>query len=94
MLALLLAVALIGLIVLALLLAGALVAAVTGVLVLNAWLVVLALRRGSSQEQPDSGPERERWQPSAFRRPPELPGEPTPAPDAGAELPALRVHRL
>lgn len=88
MLALLLAVALIGLTVLALLLAGALIAVVTGVLVLNACLVVLALVRspGERRERAPSEPP-ERWRPASFRRPPEPPTE-------SETAPTLKAHRL
>jgi hypothetical protein len=100
MLALLLAVALIGLTVLALLLAGVVVAIVTGVLVLNACLLVLTLhRRPPAREPLERGPVAHepsaRWQPSSFRRPPRPPGEPQPASSAESESPpALRIQRL
>ncbi len=95
MLGLLLAVALIGVIAVTLLLAGALVAAVIGVLVFNAFLVMLTLRRRPRLDEPDRRIERERWQPSAFRRPPTVAAEPPPAPgDEPAPLPTIRVHRL
>ncbi len=88
MLALLLAVALIGLTVLALLLAGALISIVTGVLVLNACLLVLASRRSPARPgDGGAGDPPERWRPSSFRRPPEPPTESDPAP-------TLRAHRL
>jgi hypothetical protein len=84
MLALLLAVALIGLTVLALLLAGILVAVVTAIALLNLGLVVLGLRA----REPRGGPELDgaRWRPSSFRLPPEPPVE---ADDA----PRVRIHR-
>jgi hypothetical protein len=84
MLALLLAVALIGLTVLALLLAGVVVAVATAIAVLNLSLVVLGLRTpGSSADRATGG---ERWRPSAFRRPPEAPVEADGAPP-------VTVHR-
>lgn len=103
MLALLLAVALAGLIVLALLLAGAVVAAVTGVLAFNASLVVLTLRRRASSDARETRVEQERWQPSSFRRAPEPSPEPTSESasestgepgEARESPPVLRVHRL
>ncbi|HTA35452.1 MAG TPA: hypothetical protein VK761_01955 [Solirubrobacteraceae bacterium] len=73
MLALLLAVALIGLTVLSLLLAGALVATATAIAVLNLGLVAFGLRARRPSKQPQ--PTDERWRPSAFRLPPEPPVE-------------------
>jgi len=70
MLALLLAVALIALTVLALLLGGVVAAIVTGIVLLNVFAVLLRLRAPSVQP-PAVAPER--WRPSSFRRPPELP---------------------
>jgi hypothetical protein len=86
MLALLLAVALIGLTVLALLLAGAFAAVVVGIAVLNLSFVALRLRarRWSGGGEPAA----ERWRPSAFRLPPEPPVEL----EAG-ELPPLTIRR-
>ncbi len=94
MLALLLAVALIGLTVLALLLAGAAIAVVTGILALNACLLVLMLRRRPARERPATSELPERWRPSSFRRPPQPPGESDPAPADSESAPTLRVHRL
>ncbi|HEV2975024.1 MAG TPA: hypothetical protein VGX69_08520 [Solirubrobacteraceae bacterium] len=94
MLALLLAVALIGLTILALLLAGAAIAVVTGVLVLNACLLVLALRRRPARDRSGARELPEPWRPSSFRRPPEPPGESDPAPADSQSTPTLRVHRL
>ena len=83
MLALLLAVALIGLTALALQLAGAAIAIVTGVLVLNACLLVLLSRRRPRREPVVV---HERWRPSSFKRPPE--------PSAETELePTLKIRR-
>jgi hypothetical protein len=70
MLALLLAVALIALIVVALLLGGVVAAIVTGIVLLNVFAVLLRLR-APSDRSPAAEPER--WRPSSFRRPPELP---------------------
>jgi hypothetical protein len=88
MLALLLAVALIGLTVLALLLAGVLVAALTAIAVLNLSLVALGLRvrRPSTGEQVASEAPAERWRPTAFRLPPEPPVE-------SEDAPRMRIHR-
>jgi hypothetical protein len=94
MLALLLAVALIGLTVLALLLAGAAIAIVTGVLVLNACLLVLTLRRRPAHDRHATSELPEPWRPSSFRRPPEPPGESDPALADAQSTPTLRVHRL
>jgi hypothetical protein len=110
MVALLLAVALIGVIVLALLIAGAVVAAVIGVLVFNVLVVVLTLRRrpARSSAVPAAHARVERWQPSSFRHPPtppsEAPGEsadPTAVPGDPAagtrpvgSRPTFRAHRL
>jgi hypothetical protein len=88
MFALMLALALIGVTVLALLLAGALAAIATGILALNACLLVVALHRRAVK--PQASEPRERWRPSSFRRPPEPPGE-REEPERG---PQLRVHRL
>jgi hypothetical protein len=84
MLALLLAVALIGLTILALLLAGVVAAIVTGIALLNVFAVLLGLRSRGARA-PAVGPER--WRPSSFRRPPELP---VPDEDPAQEL---TVHR-
>jgi hypothetical protein len=70
MLALLLAAALIALTVLALLLGGVVAAIVTGIVLLNVFAVLLRLRAPSPRP---SAATPERWRPSAFRRPPELP---------------------
>ncbi|HXP28886.1 MAG TPA: hypothetical protein VN804_03965 [Solirubrobacteraceae bacterium] len=78
MLALLLAVALIGLTLLALLLAGVLVAAAAAIAALNLCLVVLGLRARAPREDQRHGdpePHEQRWRPSAFRLPPEPPVE-------------------
>ncbi len=85
MVALLLAAALVGLTVLALLLAGALVAAVVALAMLNVWLVALGARLRRVNEA--RARRVERWRPSAFRLPPELPLE--------SEDPAsMRIERL
>jgi hypothetical protein len=94
MLALLLAVALIGLTVLALLLAGVLVAVLTAIAVLNLCLLAVGLRVGRPSDEapiapmPAVGPERlaERWRPAAFRLPPEPPVE-------SEHAPPMRIHR-
>jgi hypothetical protein len=84
MLALLLAVALIALTIIALLFAGVVAAIVTGVGLLNVFAVLLGLRsRGARTETTPP----ERWRPSSFRRPPELP---LPDEDSSHEL---TVHR-
>jgi hypothetical protein len=70
MLALLLAAALIALTILALLLAGVVAAIVTGIGLLNVFAVLLGLRSRGARTA-DVAPER--WRPSSFRRPPELP---------------------
>ncbi|HEX4483222.1 MAG TPA: hypothetical protein VH081_05500 [Solirubrobacteraceae bacterium] len=87
MLALLLAVALIGLTVLSLLLAGVVVAVVTAIAVLNLSLVVLGLRAPGTRAKRADG---ERWRPTSFRRPPELPPEP---PVEAVEVPHVTIHR-
>jgi hypothetical protein len=84
MLALLLAVALIALTILALLLAGVVAAIVTGIALLNVFAVLLGLRSRGART-PAVAPER--WRPSSFRRPPELP---VPEEDPSHEL---TVHR-
>ena len=89
MLALLLAVALIGLIVLALLLAGVAIAVVTGVLVLNACLVVLASRHRPAHVARCARQLPDQWRQSSFRRLPEPPADP-----AAEPAPTLTVHRL
>jgi hypothetical protein len=82
--ALLLAVALVALTILALLLAGVLAAILTGIALLNVFAVLLGLRsRGASAPAAAA----ERWRPSSFRRPPELP---LPDEDPSHEL---TVHR-
>jgi hypothetical protein len=88
MLALLLAVALIGLTVLALLLAGVLVAVLTAIAVLNLSLVALGLRVDRPSAGKQLAPEQaaERWRPSAFRLPPEPPVE-------SEDAPRMRIHR-
>jgi membrane protein implicated in regulation of membrane protease activity len=70
MLALLLAAALIALTVLALLFGGVVAAIVTGIVLLNVFAVLLRLRAPSPQPPAVTS---ERWRPSSFRRPPELP---------------------
>jgi Flp pilus assembly protein TadB len=74
MLALLMAVALVGLTALALQLAGAVVAIAAGVLVLNACLLVVLVR---AHRHPPRAPVAlpEQWRPSSFKRPPEAPAE-------------------
>jgi hypothetical protein len=84
MLALLLAVALIALTILALLLAGVVAAIFTGIGLLNVFAVLLGLRSRGART-PAVAPER--WRPSSFRRPPELP---VPEEDPAHEL---TVHR-
>jgi hypothetical protein len=84
MLALLLAVALIGVTVLSLLLAGVVVAVVTAVAVLNLSLVALGLRVRRADDR--EAIVDERWRPSAFRLPP----EPTIESDDAARL---TIHR-
>ena len=83
MLALLLAVALIGLTVLSLLLAGAVVAAATAIAMLNLGLVAFGLRARRPAEQPE--PSEERWRPSAFGLPAEPPVESDDAPQVTVE---------
>jgi polyferredoxin len=73
MLALLLAVALIGLTILALLLSGVVAAIATGVGLLNVLALVIGLR--SRRARPAPRPP-ERWRPKSFRRPPAPPLEP------------------
>jgi small-conductance mechanosensitive channel len=85
MVALLLAAALVGMTVLALLLAGALVAAVVAVAMLNLGLVALGARLRRLTEA--RARRVERWRPSAFRLPPELPLE-------SEDTPHVRIHRL
>jgi hypothetical protein len=70
MLALLFAVALIALTIVALLFAGVVAAIVTGIALLNVFAVLLGLR---SRGAPATTAAPERWRPSSFRRPPELP---------------------
>ncbi len=82
MLALLLALALVGLTVLALLLAGVIVAVVTGILVANACLVVLVLRRSPARAAHGAREPPERWRPSSFTRPPNAPADPEAEPAA------------
>jgi hypothetical protein len=84
MLALLLAVALIALTILALLLAGVVAAIATGIGLLNVFAVLLGLRSRGARTPPVTS---ERWRPSSFRRPPELP---VPDEDPSHEL---TVHR-
>jgi hypothetical protein len=85
MLALLLAVALIGLTILALLFAGVVAAIVTGIALLNVFAVLLGLRsRGAHPAS--AAPER--WRPSSFRHPPELP-----LPDEDSAHDELTVRR-
>jgi hypothetical protein len=74
MLALLFAVALIGLTLLALALAGVAVAIATGVVLLNASATLLGMR-SRALHQVDAA-RRERWRPSSFRPPPEPTQEP------------------
>jgi hypothetical protein len=85
MVALLLAAALVGLTVLALLLAGALVAAAVAVAMLNVGLVALGARLRHLTEA--RAHRSERWRPSAFRLPPELPLE-------SEDAPRMRIERL
>lgn len=89
MLALLLAVALIGLTVLALLLAGILVAVAAAIAVLNLSFVALGLRARRASDGETVAREQspdERWRPTAFRLPPEPPVD---SPDA----PRLTIRR-
>jgi hypothetical protein len=88
MLALLLAVAVIGLTVLALLLAGVLVAVLTAIAALNLSLVALGLRvrRPSAGAHVATEEGAERWRPTAFRLPPEPPVE-------SEDAPRLTIHR-
>ncbi len=93
MLALLLAVALIGLTVLSLLLAGAIVAAATAIAVLNLSLLALRLRVARMSDGDTAARGRrvgERWRPSAFRAPPAAPLE---APFESDDAPRVRIYR-
>jgi hypothetical protein len=86
MLALLFAVALIGLTLLALALAGVLAAIATGVVLLNTLATLLGMRSRALHEV--KAARREHWRPSSFRTPP----EPTQAPlDERAHT--LTIHR-
>ena len=86
MLALLFAVALIGLTLLALALAGVVAAIATGVVLLNASATLLGMRSRAMQEL--DAARRERWRPSSFRAPPEPAQEPL---DERAHT--LTIHR-
>jgi 4-hydroxybenzoate polyprenyltransferase len=86
MLALLFAVALIGLTLLALALAGVVAAIATGVVLLNAAATLLCRRSRALRER--DAARRERWRPSSFRAPPEPTLEPL---DERAHT--LTVHR-
>ncbi|HTA05816.1 MAG TPA: hypothetical protein VK774_05595 [Solirubrobacteraceae bacterium] len=69
--ALLLAVALIALTILALLLVGVLAAILTGIVLLNAFVLLLGAQ--SRRARRTAAAPAPRWQPSAFRRLPEAP---------------------
>jgi hypothetical protein len=92
MLALLLAVALVGLTLLALKLADVVVAVVTGLLVLNGCLLVLALLRRPAREE--GAADAEPWRPRAFRRMPASADEPAENAEDTEDAPQLKVHRL
>jgi hypothetical protein len=92
MLVLLFAVAAVALTVLAALLAGVVVTIVTAVALVNAFVLVIGLRvRRRTVERPAQA----RWQPSAFRAPPELP-EPADSHDESdaPHVPSVRAFRL
>jgi membrane protein implicated in regulation of membrane protease activity len=73
MLALLLAVALVALTVVALLFLGVAAAVITGILMLNAFVLLIGVR--SPRRRATASPS-ERWQPRSFRHPPKPPLDP------------------
>ena len=73
MLALLLAVALVALTILALLLLGVAAAVITGILLLNAFVLLIGVRSPRQRPTPSTSG---RWRPRAFRHPPQPPLDP------------------
>ena len=88
MLALLLAVALVALTILALLFLGVAAAVVTGILLLNAYVLLVGLR---SRPRRPTAASREHWRPRSFRRPPHPP--PEPESEERLHSGSLSVHR-